>query len=453
MTRVRGAGAAPAVPSRDGWAALCLGTLAQGYLVLVLALTAIAVVPLLLGWNGSVVQTGSMRPLISPGDVVLSTPLSTDRAVPIGAVVEIRSPAANEPSGEDRLRLHRVVGNGESPGEWITAGDANAEVDSTPVTRDQISGWARLLVPWVGLPSVWLTKGNAGPFAAWLLATAGAVALLVWSWPPAAPRPGRGSGPRHAVPAASAGLDRRATLVLLVGLAAGGAVIGTRWPAYAGFSARTATTGNVFRVARWPTLTLGRAASYVIMASTRIANEAFLGIGSSVTGSIAIAPGTTVTGFWPWDVSGSTDRNNTVARNARTDLLALLETIRARPATGTLPATTRGVLRPGTYRGDVVQVRDELVLDAGGDPSAEFVLAARSLTVAAAARVVLRGGASPNRVFLVSSTTITVGEGAALQGVLLAEGSITLAQHTTLTGRALSTSGGVTLVRATVTSP
>ncbi len=107
------------------------GIIAQVYLGLLLTLVAIAIVPAARGWHATVIQTGSMQPHIDPGDVVVSSALSDDAPVPVGGVVQYRSPATAEPDHVARLRMHRIV-TANDDGTYVTAGDANAEVDSTP---------------------------------------------------------------------------------------------------------------------------------------------------------------------------------------------------------------------------------------------------------------------------------------------------------------------------------
>ncbi|GEK22594.1 ice-binding family protein [Cellulomonas xylanilytica] len=439
----------PAVLAQDGWAAWALGTVAQSYLALLAALTAIAVVPLGFGWGGSVVQTGSMRPVISPGDVVLTTALPETSPVPLGAVVQFRSTA---PDGQERLVVHRIVEPGQSKGEWVTQGDANADPDSAALTRDDITGQGRLLVRWVGLPSTWLRTGQLAPLAGWLALTVAAVWVAAWSWPRRQRPDDRPTGSLHGG-AGGPALTRGAALVTAVALVGGGMLLPAE-RASAAFSARTAMSGNSFTVGTWPTLALGRVSSYAVLASTRIANVALLGIGSSVGGSVAVSPGTSVTGFWPWDVTGSTDRDTAAARNARVDALALYEGARTRTATATAPATVTGALTPGVYRRTgPVAVSGTLTLDARGDSSALFVVQGSSLTFGQNARVVLANGASPDRVFFVSTSTTSVGDGAAVRGVLLSSGDIVLGRSSTLAGRAVSVNGAVTLTAASVTQP
>lgn len=429
-------------PRRDGWFALAVGTVAELYLALMLALVLIALLPLAFGWHGSVVQTGSMRPHVAPGDVVLATDLPDDSPVPLGGVVEFRTAA---PGGGERTVMHRVVAEGDERGQWVTAGDANADVDSSTLTRDDITGQARLLVRWIGLPSLWLGTGQLERFALWAVLTLAAVLLRAWSWPP------RGGHRAAAAPAAgTAALTRRTFLAAAVVVTAGGTALVGREPVWAGFSARTAMGANTWRVGTWATLALGRVTSYAILAATRVVNET--AFGTSVNGSVGVSPGTTVTGFWSWDISGGVDRNTTTARNARTDALALYDAVRARPATRTAVATLTGTLRPGTaHRAGPVQVAGTLTLDARGDASAVFVVTATSLTFAGGANVVLANGASADRVFFLSTSTATATD-AQVRGVVLARNDVTLTRAF-VGGRVLSLQGGVELARTNVSAP
>ena len=435
--------ARPAVLHRDGWAAFVLGTLARCYLSFVVALTVIAALPLAFGFGGSVVQTGSMEPQINPGDLVLSTPLPQDEPIPLGGVVEFWAPAAG--GGAHRV-THRIVAPGRTPQEWITKGDANEDADSTVLTRDKITGQGRLLVRWVGLPSMWLAGHHYVPLVSWLAGTGAAVWLAAWSWPRDAERRRPSTSPRRE-------LVKPAVAMSVVAASVAGLVLNASPATSAAFTARTSNVHNTFAAGSWG-LTLGRATSYAILASTRIANAEVLGIGSSVTGSIGVAPGTGVTGFWPWDVTGSTDKNTPGAVNARTDALKLYSDINARPATGTAPSTLTGTVAPGVLRrSGPVTVSGTLTLDAGGDPGRTFVVSGTSITFAQGANVVLKNGAAADKVFFVSSSTITTGDSTQLRGVLLANGDLAINRYSTLQGRAISLQGAVTITQVDVTQP
>ncbi|MDN4609638.1 Ig-like domain-containing protein [Arthrobacter burdickii] len=169
--------------SAEGWAPFVASVLSRLYLGTVLNLALIAVLPALLGWHGTIVQSGSMEPHISAGDVVLAAPLAPAAPVPVGGVVEFSSPASAEPSGIEKTRLHRIVGD-NADGTFVTAGDANADADSTPLTREQITGQARLLVPMAGLPGLWLGTGNLPALALWSVVTLFAVVMALFGGRP-----------------------------------------------------------------------------------------------------------------------------------------------------------------------------------------------------------------------------------------------------------------------------
>jgi signal peptidase I len=224
--RGRGAIASPAL----GWAGLIAATGAQVYLVLLLALAVIAVLPSVLGWHATVIQTGSMRPHIDPGDAVVLAPWSPGDPVPMGGVVQYLSPAAAEADGTERLRVHRIVAE-DPEGTYVTAGDANAEVDSTPLREEQITGQARLLVPGIGLPGLWLGTGNLPALAAWSALTVVAVVATVL-----------GMGPTRG------GVKTGSALGLVAGLLALVLAGATAFSA-AAFTATTANAANTFGAA------------------------------------------------------------------------------------------------------------------------------------------------------------------------------------------------------------
>ncbi|HWH27292.1 MAG TPA: signal peptidase I [Pseudolysinimonas sp.] len=157
------------------WGWLIVAAIARGYLVFILALVACALSPLVGGLSGSVVQSGSMRPHIDPGDVVLTAPLAKDAEVPLGRVVTFEAPAG---SAHEGLVLHRIVAV-NNDGTLVTQGDANPQADSAPLDRENILARAVILVPYIGLPSLWLSTGNTLPLAAWVALTI--VALLIES--------------------------------------------------------------------------------------------------------------------------------------------------------------------------------------------------------------------------------------------------------------------------------
>ncbi|MEU0392687.1 hypothetical protein ABZ208_07945 [Streptomyces sp. NPDC006208] len=132
--------------------------------------------PLVLDWQPTLVVSASMRPRITPGDVVLYQPLE-GRAPLRGQVVLVRDPA--HPS---RLLSHRVR-KVLPDGRVITAGDANRRPDSTPVPSSQLLGFGRLRIPSVGLPVMWWRDREYGTIAATALLVLGTARLAALRLP------------------------------------------------------------------------------------------------------------------------------------------------------------------------------------------------------------------------------------------------------------------------------
>ena len=62
---------------------------------------------------------------------------------------------------------------------YVTKGDANPTPDTDPVPVESVEGVARLVVPLVGLPMLWMLRGDTVPLVAWALTTIGALAVAL----------------------------------------------------------------------------------------------------------------------------------------------------------------------------------------------------------------------------------------------------------------------------------
>ena len=217
-----------------GWVRLVLAIVARGYLVFVLCLAACAIAPLLFGVTASVVQSGSMQPLIRQGDVVLSTAYQHSDPVPLGRVVTFTAPPGSARPG---TVLHRIVAMNHN-GTLVTAGDANADVDSTPLHRSGITGRAFLLVPFAGLPAFWMATGDTAPFVGWAAISLLAIALEVLFSSPGNRRPPPVPRPRLAP------IGRVAAIITVAALLGSAAIAAAPGKVEAAFSARTTSIGN-----------------------------------------------------------------------------------------------------------------------------------------------------------------------------------------------------------------
>ncbi len=216
---------------RAGWAALIATVLARTVLVTVLGLTVWSLVPALLGWESTVVSSGSMTPALRTGDVAVVRPVDATAVHP-GQVLLVDDP--DRPGG---LRLHRLVA--VEDGGLRLQGDANRAADTALVDPAAVHGVGVLRIPGIGSPVVWAQHGD------WpALAATGVVGLAVCaaavSWRPA-------DGPAVVVlrrrPAAR---HRRRVLrvAALLTVAAGAAWLVPAPSAAAGWSAATGDTDS-----------------------------------------------------------------------------------------------------------------------------------------------------------------------------------------------------------------
>ena len=129
-----------------------------------------------LDWSPTLVTSGSMQPLVSPGDVVMVRPVARDELV-ANTVVLYDKPDTGRV-------LHRIV-EVLPDGTYLTRGDANTSDDSGALRADQIEGAAVLAVPWIGRPSLWLSEERTAAVAATAVALAAALALAPRAFDPA----------------------------------------------------------------------------------------------------------------------------------------------------------------------------------------------------------------------------------------------------------------------------
>lgn len=102
----------------------------------------IVAIPLATNGEWRTVQTGSMEPDISAGDVVLVTP---DAAVEIGDVIVFPDPVQ-----PDRDILHRVI-DIDTQGLLATKGDANDLDDPWQIRPSEVIGKQSFSIPKIGL--------------------------------------------------------------------------------------------------------------------------------------------------------------------------------------------------------------------------------------------------------------------------------------------------------------
>ena len=178
------------------------------------------------------------------------------------------------------------------------------------------------------------------------------------------------------------------------------------------------------------------ASTYAVLGDTAVTNT-----GNTVlTGDLGISPGSSVTGFPPGTFTGTFHHTDAAAAQAHTDATAAATAFQAMgPGTDVTGVDFGGhTFTPGVYSTPATSVTwsaGNLTLNGAGT---YVFLVGTSLTMPAAASVLLTGGATANNVYFVTGTTFTFGAGDTVNGTILAGTSITFAATSVLNGRALT---------------
>jgi len=231
--------------TQNAWARHLLAGLARTVLFTLAGLLIWSVLPIVLGWQPTVVLTGSMEPRINAGDIVVIREIPADELRP-GHVLLV-----DDPAQQGQRLLHRYD-HATDEGELVLRGDANDDVDSTPVSTDDVHGVGTLRIPWVGQPAVWAAEARYLPLG---LTALGLLVLLALARIPATDEnndddsdddpdddpvatPSRPETPAARPQAKPVALTGAATLL------AAALVTGVGVPASATFSATTETTAS-----------------------------------------------------------------------------------------------------------------------------------------------------------------------------------------------------------------
>src|ERR1700690_2139195 len=171
---------------------------------------------------------------------------------------------------------------------------------------------------------------------------------------------------------------------------------------------------------------LGTAGNFAVLAGSAVTNTG----PSVISGSVGLAPGSSVTGFPPGIVlAGTTQVANGVALQAKKHLVTAYNHAAGRSSTATVSGDLAGrTLTPGGYTSaSSLGLSGQLTLDAQGDPSAVFVFqAGSSLIVGSGSQVNLIGSAQACNVYWQVGSSATIGTSSAFVGNILALTSITM---------------------------
>lgn len=198
---------------------------------------------------------------------------------------------------------------------------------------------------------------------------------------------------------------------------------------------------------------LGEASGFSVLAGSTVTN-----LGPSVvSGDVGVTPGLAVVGFPPATQLGtSLIYSGAPAGTPQLDLTTAYNVAAGAISTQVPTELGNTAPAPGVYStvDGTLGITGDLVLDANGDATAEWIFQADStLITASGSRVVLVDGASACNVFWQVGSSATLGTGSTMVGTVMALTSISTNSGTTVTGRLLARNGAVTLNNTVITTP
>lgn len=197
---------------------------------------------------------------------------------------------------------------------------------------------------------------------------------------------------------------------------------------------------------------LGQTVNFGVLAGAAVTNTGE----TVITGDLGLSPGTSVGGFPPGIVNGTTRINDETTNQAKLDLTTAYNDAAGRTSTDmvSLAGNIGGLtLTPGLYKStSSLEISSgDVTFDAKGDQNAIFIIQiASTFTTTPGRKVILSGGATAGNIFWQVSSSASFGTTSVIKGTILAMESITFDTGATLDGRALARTGSITMEANTI---
>ncbi|WP_191906961.1 ice-binding family protein [Adhaeribacter soli] len=193
--------------------------------------------------------------------------------------------------------------------------------------------------------------------------------------------------------------------------------------------------------------------NFTVLAGSSITNTG----NSIIYDNVGIWPGNTITGFPPGYINGSQHINNATSQNAHTDLTIAYNNVAAQAPTVNLTGQNLGGrnLTAGVYRfNGNADLTGTLTLDGSGNANAVFIFQVLgNLTTSPNAILNMRQGARSPNIFWQVTGSVNMAAGTNFKGTVMADQNITMGNGAILQGRLLARNGFVSLDNNPLTIP
>ena len=207
-----------------------------------------------------------------------------------------------------------------------------------------------------------------------------------------------------------------------------------------------AIAGTAANAAIVPTIGLGTAASFSVLAGTPVISSTGL---TTIDRDVGIHPAAAITGFPPGIIAGAVHAADGIALQAKNDLTTAYLDAANRTSMGTYTTLGGETILGGAYTLSslTTDLTGVLTLDGANDPNSVWIFKAPStlITASASSMVFIRGG-SPCNVFWQVTSSATLGSGSTFVGTIMALTDVHMTDNVTVLGRALARNGDVTLI-------
>jgi len=194
------------------------------------------------------------------------------------------------------------------------------------------------------------------------------------------------------------------------------------------------------------------AESFAVLGGTTVTSTG----NTVINGDLGVSPLTSIIGFGPGVVNGSTHINDSVAIQSQADALIAYTSLKNELSPGNLMGDLGGLtLTPGVKTfATSAGLTGILTLDAQFNSAARFVFQiGTTLITASNSSVILINGAQAGNVYWQVGSSATLGTNSSFSGTILADQSITLTTGASLLGRAIALNAAVTMDNNLISVP